>query len=136
MLQALNTLGKPLIGRVGGAAYGGGVGLMAVCDVVVAVETRALRADRDPARGDPGDDRRPTWWRGSARAGRGRCSSRRGCFDAAEAQALGLVSRVVAPEALDAAVEAEVAPYFATAPAAVAAAKRLARASGRGSTPR
>ena len=39
MLQALNTLGKPLIGRVAGAAYGGGVGLMAVCDSVVAAET-------------------------------------------------------------------------------------------------
>ena len=38
MLQALDTLDKPLIGRVNGAAYGGGVGLMAVCDSVVAAE--------------------------------------------------------------------------------------------------
>ena len=51
-------------------------------------------------------------------------------FDAEEARALGLVTRVAAPEALDAAVEAEVAPYFAAAPAAVAAAKRLARSLG------
>ena len=36
----------------------------------------------------------------------------------------------MAPEALDAAVEAEVAPYLAAAPAAVAAAKRLARSLG------
>jgi methylglutaconyl-CoA hydratase len=36
MLQALNTLGKPLIGRINGAAYGGGVGLVAVCDSAVA----------------------------------------------------------------------------------------------------
>ena len=43
MLQALNTLGKPLIGRVNGAAYGGGVGLMAVCDAVVAVATAPVR---------------------------------------------------------------------------------------------
>ena len=43
---------------------------------------------------------------------------------------LGLVTRVVAPDALDAAVEAEIAPYFAAAPAAVAAAKRLARSLG------
>ena len=51
-------------------------------------------------------------------------------FDGAEAVALGLVGRVVAADALDAAVEAEVAPYLAAAPAAVAAAKRLARSLG------
>ena len=37
---------------------------------------------------------------------------------------------MAAPDGLDAAVEAEVAPYLATAPAAVAAAKRLARSLG------
>ena len=37
-------------------------------------------------------------------------------FDAAEARALGLVSRVVAPADLDDAVEAEIAPYLAAAP--------------------
>ena len=51
-------------------------------------------------------------------------------FDAGRGGGLGLVTRVAAAEALDAAVEAEVAPYFATAPAAVAAAKRLARSLG------
>ena len=30
-------LPKPLIGRVEGNAYGGGIGMMAVCDIVVAV---------------------------------------------------------------------------------------------------
>jgi methylglutaconyl-CoA hydratase len=34
MLQALNTLPKPLIGRVQGNAFGGGVGMMSVCDVI------------------------------------------------------------------------------------------------------
>lgn len=36
MFGALNTLPIPLIGRVHGAALGGGVGLAAVCDIVVA----------------------------------------------------------------------------------------------------
>src|SRR4029077_5171012 len=36
MFGALNTLPVPLIGRVHGAALGGGVGLAAVCDIVVA----------------------------------------------------------------------------------------------------
>ena len=114
--QALNTLRKPLIGRVNGAAYGGGVGLMAVCDAVVAVATARFaltetRLGLIPATISPYV---------LARLGEGRAravffSGR--VFDAEEAQALGLVTRVAAPDALDAAVEAEVAPYFATAPA-------------------
>ncbi len=36
MFGALNTLPMPVIGRVHGAALGGGVGLAAVCDIVVA----------------------------------------------------------------------------------------------------
>jgi methylglutaconyl-CoA hydratase len=51
-------------------------------------------------------------------------------FDADEALALGLVARAVPMDELDAAVEAEVAPYLACAPGAVAASKRLARSLG------
>jgi methylglutaconyl-CoA hydratase len=124
MLDALNTLPKPLIGRVNGAAYGGGVGLMAVCDAVVAVGLTEVRLGLIPATISPYV---------LARVGEGRAravffSGRR--FDAGEAAALGLVTRVVAADGLDAAVAAEVEPYFATAPAAVAAAKRLARSLG------
>ena len=54
----------------------------------------------------------------------------RGIFDAPEAEMLGLVARVVEKGALDAAVEAEVAPYLSCAPLAVAGAKALARALG------
>lgn len=39
MFEALNTMPKPVLGRVNGAALGGGVGLVACCDLVVAVET-------------------------------------------------------------------------------------------------
>ena len=38
MLERLDTLPMPVIGRVHGAALGGGVGLAAVCDIVVAAE--------------------------------------------------------------------------------------------------
>src|SRR5436305_15200469 len=38
MFTALDTLPMPLVGRVHGAALGGGAGLAAVCDVVVADE--------------------------------------------------------------------------------------------------
>ncbi len=129
MLRALNELPKPLIGRVQGQAYGGGVGLMAVCDVAVAAETARFgltetRLGLIPATISPYVLARM----GEGPARRVFMSSR--LFDAREAQGLGLVARVTAPDALDAAVEAEVAPYLSVAPGAVARAKRLARSLG------
>jgi methylglutaconyl-CoA hydratase len=38
MFDRLDTLPVPLVGRVHGAALGGGAGLAAVCDIVVAAE--------------------------------------------------------------------------------------------------
>lgn len=38
MFQAINWLPKPVVARVHGAALGGGMGLIAVCDVVVAAD--------------------------------------------------------------------------------------------------
>src|SRR5262245_26437393 len=38
MLELLDSLPLPLIGRVQGGALGGGVGLVAVCDIVVAAD--------------------------------------------------------------------------------------------------
>ncbi|NMT63134.1 enoyl-CoA hydratase-related protein [Marinobacter orientalis] len=38
LMETLNTLGKPVIGLVQGAAYGGAVGLAACCDIVLATE--------------------------------------------------------------------------------------------------
>lgn len=129
MLHALNSLPVPLIGRLHGAAFGGGAGLACVCDVAIASrdtrfafsETRLgiLPATIGPyvlARLGEGHARRVFM---SGRA-----------FDADEAERLGLIARAVDPDTLDTAVEAEVAPYLATAPGAVAAAKRLARALG------
>jgi methylglutaconyl-CoA hydratase len=128
-LQALNTLDRPLIGRVHGAALGGGVGLVSVCDAVVAAETARFgltetRLGLIPATISPYV---------LARMGEGRARSvffSARVFDAAEALRLGLVHRVAPEDALDAAVEAEVAPYLVAAPGAVIAAKRLARSLG------
>jgi methylglutaconyl-CoA hydratase len=129
MLFALNSLGKPLIGRVNGAAYGGGVGMMSVCDAVVAVDTARFgltetRLGIIPATISPYVIARIGEARGRAVVFSGRI------FEVEEARGLGLVTRVAPAGGLDAAVEAEIAPYFATAPAAVAAAKRLVRSLG------
>jgi methylglutaconyl-CoA hydratase len=129
MLGALNTLPKPLIGRVQGQAFGGGIGLMAVCDVAVGVTGARFgltetRLGLIPATIGPYVVARM----GEAMARRIFMSAR--VFDAEEAVTLGLLARAVPPETLDAAVEAEVTPYLACAPGAVAEAKRLLRRLG------
>jgi methylglutaconyl-CoA hydratase len=129
MLRALNEMPKPLIGRVQGNAFGGGVGMMSVCDVAVGVQGARFgltetRLGLIPATIGPYVLARM----GEAMARRVFMSAR--LFDADEAVRLGLLAQAVAPDALDAAVEAEVAPYLACAPGAVARAKRLARRLG------
>jgi len=129
MLQALNTLPKPLIGRVHGNAFGGGVGMASVCDVAIGADTVLMgltesRLGLIPATIGPYVCARM----GEARARRVFMSGRR--FDAAEAVRLNLLARAVSEGDLDAAVEAEVAPYLACAPGAVARSKRLLRSLG------
>jgi methylglutaconyl-CoA hydratase len=38
MFKIINQCPKPVVGRINGSAFGGGVGLVAVCDVAIAVE--------------------------------------------------------------------------------------------------
>lgn len=126
MLATLNALPKPLIGRVQGQAYGGGVGMMAVCDVAIGVpEARfgltETRLGLIPATIGPYVVARM----GAAKARRVFGSAR--IFDADEAVQLNLLSRIAWPDDLDAAIEAEVKPYLSCAPGAVAEAKALIR---------
>lgn len=129
MLGALNTMPKPLIGRVQGNAFGGGVGMASVCDVAIGAEGIKMgftetRLGIIPATIGPYVLARM----GEGRARRVFMSAR--LFDAGEAVDLGLLARVVPPDELDAAIEAEVLPYLSCAPGAVAAAKQLARDLG------
>jgi len=124
MLGALDAMPKPLIGRVQGQAFGGGVGLISVCDVAVGVGGAKLgltevRLGLIPATIGPYVIARM----GAARARAVFFSGR--VFDAEEAVGLGLLARSVPFDALEEAIEAEVAPYLAAAPGAVAAGKRL-----------
>lgn len=124
MLGALDRMPKPLIGRVQGQAFGGGIGMMSVCDVAIGVEGAKFgltetRLGVIPATIGPYVVARM----GAARARRVFMSGR--IFGADEAVDLGLLARAVASDDLDAAIEAEVAPYLACAPGAVAEAKAL-----------
>lgn len=129
MLETLNTLPKPLIGRVHGNAFGGGVGLACVCDVAIGADTLRMaltetRLGLIPATIGPYVCARM----GEAKARRVFMSGRQ--IGAAEAVELGLLASAVAETDLDAAIEAEVEPYLACAPGAVARAKALLRAMG------
>ena len=129
MLNALNELPKPLIGRVQGNAFGGGVGMMSVCDVAVGVHGARFGLTETklgliPATIGPYVLARM----GEDKARRVFMSGR--LFDGNEAERLNLLACTVDPEDLDAAIEDEVTPYLSTAPKAVAAAKALARALG------
>jgi methylglutaconyl-CoA hydratase len=129
MLHALNTMPKPLIGRVQGNALGGGIGMACVCDVAIGVRGAKFGLTETklgliPATIGPYVIARM----GEALARRVFMNSR--IFLGAEAAELGILAKAVATEDLDAAVEAEVAPYLACAPEAVAAAKALARRFG------
>ena len=129
MLQALNSLPKPLIGAVQGNAFGGGVGMASVCDVAIGVDTVKMGLTETklgliPATIGPYVIARM----GEARARRVFMSAR--LFDAAEAVDLGLLAKTVPAADLADAVEAEVLPYLSCAPGAVASAKELVRQLG------
>ncbi len=129
MLNALNTCPKPVIGRVQGNAFGGGVGMASVSDVAIAADGARFGLTETklgliPATIGPYVLARM----GEAMARRVFMSAR--LFGAPEAVTLGLVARTVPAADLDAAVEAEVAPYLSCAPGAVAEAKALARRLG------
>lgn len=126
MLRALDRLPKPLVARVQGGAYGGGVGLMAVCDAVVAADDAGFGLTEARLGLIPATIAPYVVARLGAGAARRLFVSARG-FGAGEAQAMGLVNRLAAPDALDAAAEAEIAPCLQTAPGAAARAKALAR---------
>ncbi|MDI3335031.1 crotonase/enoyl-CoA hydratase family protein [Defluviimonas aestuarii] len=129
MLNALNTCPKPVIGRIQGNAFGGGVGIASVCDVAIGVAGARFGLTETklgliPATIGPYVLARL----GEAMARRVFMSAR--LFGAEEAVTLGLLARAVDPEDLDDAIETEVAPYLACAPGAVAEAKALARKLG------
>ncbi|MEM8871871.1 MAG: crotonase/enoyl-CoA hydratase family protein [Pseudomonadota bacterium] len=129
MLRDLNVLPKPLIGRVNGTAMGGGLGLMAVCDIAIVADNGRFgftetRLGLIPATIAPYV---------VARMGEGR--TRRVFMNskllrAADLVELDLAARVVAAEDLDSAIESEVTTYLRCAPIAVARSKALARRLG------
>ena len=124
MFEALDQLPIPLIGRIHGAALGGGAGLAAVCDVVVAAEDAAfafteVKLGIIPAVISPyvlakiGPSAARDLFLTGAR------------FSAARALEVGLVHAVADAADLDRVVAKYVNDVLTSGPEAVAAAKRL-----------
>ena len=126
MLWTLHDCPVPIVARLHGDCYAGGVGLASVCDVRVAVPGMQFclseaRLGLLPATIGPYVVRAM----GESAARRYFTTAER--FEAAVAQRIGLVHELAAPEALDAAVQAIVDAWVANGPAAVRACKRLVR---------
>ncbi|MEQ5778513.1 crotonase/enoyl-CoA hydratase family protein [Thalassospira sp. NFXS8] len=126
MLHAWNSLPKPVIGRVQGAAYGGGLGLISVCDIVVMAENIKLaltetRLGLIPATIGPFVVRRL----GEAFARQVFFNAK--LFGAEFALRSGLAAVVCRDQDLDEKVEQEISSLLGCAPGAVAAAKQICR---------
>ena len=124
MLNALNALPKPLIGRIQGSAYGGGVGMISVCDIAVGVDTARfglteVRLGLIPATISP-----------HVVARIGTANSRAimlsgALFASAKAEKIGLLNEVVTADDLDARIEEIIADHLEAALGAVGETKRL-----------
>jgi len=127
MLKTLNNLSKPTIARVHGAAFGGGVGLVACCDIAIAAQEATFSLSEAklgliPATISPyvieaiGARQARRWFLSAER------------FPAAEAFRIGLVHDIVPQDDLDARINELLGPLLVAGPKAQAAAKELIRA--------
>ena len=124
MLRELDQLSKPLIGRINGSAFGGGLGLVSVCDIAIGVvhaqfALTEVRLGLLPATISPflvarigASNTRRTMLNASS-------------YDGAKAVEYGLLHACVPIAELDEAIEKEVTSLLRCAPGAVASSKAL-----------
>ncbi len=124
MFAALQALPQPVLARVQGAALGGGMGLLAVCDIVLAADDAVFGFTETRLGIIPAVISRfvlpkigPSWARALYLTGER--------FGADVAQRIGLVHWVVPPNGLDEAVQAKVDELRKCGPHAVREAKAL-----------
>jgi methylglutaconyl-CoA hydratase len=128
LLQALASLPKPTIARVHGPAYGGGVGLVACCDIAVAAMEATFALSEAKLGLIPATIGPYVIEAIGARAAR-RYFLTAERFDAAEAYRIGLVHDIVPSlEALDERVNELLGHLMVAGPHAQAACKALVRA--------
>lgn len=126
LLRELDELPKPLYGRINGSAFGGGLGLISVCDLAIGVATARfalteVRLGLIPATISPYVVARV----GVANARRLMLNATEMTGD--EAVRYGLLTAAVEPAELDAALDRELDRLLRCAPGAVSSAKELIR---------
>lgn len=131
MLLAVRDCPKPVVARVQGAALGGGSGLAAACDRVIAEEGTKFGFTEVRLGILPGAISPFVIEKIGVGAARDLFTSGRQ-FPAQRARELGLVHEVAANGFLDQALAAALKDYQASAPQAVVQAKKLAMDVGRG----
>lgn len=124
LMRVLNGLDKPTIARVNGPALGGGVGLVACCDIAIASEDARFGLTETRLGLVPAVISPYVIDAIGARHAR-RLFLTAQVFGAAEAARIGLVHAVVPAAGLDAAVDAELELLAAAGPVALREAKRL-----------
>ncbi len=126
LMRTLDELPKPTIARVHGASFGGGVGLVACCDIAIAAEGASFgltesRLGLLPAVISPyvieaiGPRQARRWFATGEH------------FDAETALRIGLVHQLVEPERLDEALQRQLALLDKAGPIASSSAKQLVR---------
>ena len=124
LLRCLNYLSKPTIARINGAAFGGGVGLIAACDISISIKRTCFglteaRLGLVPAVISPYVMRRI----GETQARRYFLTAER--FDCQTAYDIGLVQQLVSAKRLDEIVEEIIRKLLKGGPMAVAHCKQL-----------
>ncbi len=126
LLSAIDAFPAPVIGRVHGAAMGGGSGLVAVCDLVVAAEDAKFAFSEVKLGIVPGVISAFVVPKiGVSHARRYFLTAE--AFGAARAKEIGLVHEVVPAERLEAVLQEWITAVCNNGPQAVAAAKTLIR---------
>jgi methylglutaconyl-CoA hydratase len=126
MMRLLNELPRPTIARVQGAAFGGGVGLVAACDIALASQAASFCLSEARLGLIPSVISPYVVEAIGARAAR-RYFQTAERFDADTARTLGLVHEVVPRERLDGRLDELIVTLLDNGPAAMAASKDLIR---------
>ena len=127
LMRTLDELPKPTIARVQGAAFGGGVGLVACCDIAIGVPTAKFGLTESKLGLLPAVISPYVINAIGPRQAR-RYFATAEIFDAAEAHRIGLLHDVVDADALDTAVQRQIDLLLKAGPVAAASAKQLVRA--------
>lgn len=126
LMRSLDELPKPTIARVHGAAFGGGVGLVACCDIAIGVPEAKFGLTESRLGLLPAVISPYVIAAIGARQARRYFASAE-IFDASEARRIGLLHDVVAADTLDEVVDRHIEALLKAGPVASASAKRLVR---------